>query len=408
MLLTSDCDPAALWRYAERYLGGGTRTYSRYADELDIDDRFHPQRGVPSFSLPTFWIDPDHGSYLAGGTPSTLHQYYRHGESFLLPVHPETLTLAGARRCLAGCRPGPPIEVAPSANARTMFVLAIDGQPVPAHFVKLHYPKRLSRFTRRLRRPVIALQLWVADELMRIQAPVLPEVGGGVVYDGADPDQAWGFLLREAHPAGADPGYTLPWFALYGTDVHHPEHPTVLEQLVTASGQSPHQWLVDRLVTPVVTLWVQVLLRTGCAIEPHGQNTLLRLTPDLRTSMIAYRDCAVYVDPQLRAAAGLPPDLPPRNVIGQDVTVPAPQVFSLVYDSFLGHHTLTYLAQLAQRRWGLDPAVLHHAAQQVFAEQMDAGGVDKLLPPTVHYYTDQLPVDGRWQLADTGQLPQWR
>ena len=101
---------------------------------------------------------------------------------------------------LASYPAGPAITVVPSANVRTVFVTAIDGGRVEPHFLKLHYPRRLSRFTRRLRRPIIGLQLWVADELARIGAPVLPEVAGGVLGD--DARQAWGYLVRE-WPAGS-------------------------------------------------------------------------------------------------------------------------------------------------------------------------------------------------------------
>src|SRR5690606_13871807 len=62
-----------LWQQAERYLGGGTRGYSRYAADLDISPRFHPQLGAPHFELPTFLVDPDSGRYLTNRLPSTLH-----------------------------------------------------------------------------------------------------------------------------------------------------------------------------------------------------------------------------------------------------------------------------------------------------------------------------------------------
>src|SRR5215475_705806 len=76
--------------------------------------------------------------------------------------------------------PGPTLTVVPSANVRTVFVVRHGSSPVVPHFVKLHYPRRLSRFTRRLRRPIISVQLWVAAELLRVGTPVLPEVGAGV------------------------------------------------------------------------------------------------------------------------------------------------------------------------------------------------------------------------------------
>ena len=81
------------------------------------------------------------------------------------------------------------------------------------------------------------------------------------------------------------------------------------------------------------------------------------------------------------------------------------QVFSLVYDSFLGHHTLAFLARLAKARFGVDPAALHRCAKQAFAAQPAAAA---LLPATVHYYDDRLHADGDWRLIDTGALPQWR
>jgi hypothetical protein len=412
VLLDRLADPAASWRYAERYLGGGTRTYSRYAADLEIAPRFHPQHGAACFTVPTFWLDRRRGGYLTNTIPSPLHALYRHGEAFLLPVHPETLTVPAVRADLAGCEPGPPIQAVPSANARTVFVEAIDGRAVEPHFLKLHYPKRLSRFTRRLRRPVIALQLWVADELWRIGAPFLPEVGGAVV--GHDPAEAWGFLIRESRVRDTDrlPA-TVPLFALYGRDLRTPADPTLLEQLVIHSGEDVESWVTHRLLEPLIGLWLEVLLRTGCAVELHGQNTLLCLTGDLRGTRVVYRDCAVYVDPAIRLAQGLTRKLPPRNVISRDLAQPRAHVLSLVYDSFLGHHLLSFVARLVRDRFGLDPGVLQRFARKVFAARADAGAVpgmaaEPLLPPTVYYYDDQLHPDGDWRLVDTGAAPQWR
>jgi hypothetical protein len=403
LLAGLDPDPYPVWQYAERYLGGGTRSYSRYAADMEIAPEFHPQHGAARFRLPTFWVS--HGTYLTSGIASRLPALYRDGERLLLPVHPETLTMPAARADLAGCPPGPPIEVVPSANARTVFVERFNGDPVEPHFLKLHYPKRLSRFTRRLRRPVIELQLWVADELAGLGAPLLPEVAGGVV--GEDPAEAWGFLVREARVRDdAELPYTLPLFALYGRDVRAPADPTLLEQLIVRSGEDAESWVVGRLVEPMISLWTEVLLRTGCATELHGQNTLLRLSADLRTTRVAYRDCAVYVDPAIRAQRGLTRPPPPRNVISQDVREPRPRVLSLVYDSFLGHHTLGFVARLVRDRFGVDPAALHRFARKVFADRL--GEAAELLPPTVYYYDDRLHPDGAWRLEDTGEPPEWR
>jgi hypothetical protein len=395
-----------LWMYAERYLGGGTRSYSSFSADLAIDDTYHPQRGLPSFELAAFWLDGGAGEYLANGIASGLHGLYRRLDRFLLPVHPQTMSVLGPSdlAMLAGRERGPVLTAVPCANARTVLVTMMDTRPVEPHFVKLHYPLRLSRFTRRLRRPIIGLQLWVAQELARVGVPFLPEVGGGVA--GHDPVHAWGYLLRERRPSGSWPVPTVPLFALYGHDLRSPGDPSLLEQLVARSGLPASGFIADRIVRPTVRLWLKAALETGCALEMHGQNVLFGFSAaDSARTDVCYRDCGVYVDPAIRRDLGLPDDLPPTNVIGKDVGWPREQVFSLAYDSFLGHHSLSFLARLAQQRLGVEPQELQAAAREEFAARP---GAADLLPETIYYYDDQIHPDGGWRLVDTGLPPIWR
>ncbi|MEU0571223.1 IucA/IucC family C-terminal-domain containing protein [Nonomuraea sp. NPDC005983] len=421
MILDDTWDRFRTWQYAERYLGSGTRSYSQFSEFLDISDAYHPQRGERRFTVPTFRVPASRGEFLRNRVKSAVVDLYRDGDGFLLPVHPETLTaphLPGRDELLT-CGRGPDLRVVPSANARTVFVERVGGEPVEPHFVKLHYPKRLSRFTRRLRRPIISLQLWVAEELMGIGLPVLPEVAGGVLGD--DPEEAWGFLIRETHARagviiapdgappddlGADPLHrTVPLFALYGGDVRRPDDPPLVEQLVARSGEDPAEWLARRVVTPMVELWLRAALRTGCTLELHGQNTLLAFDVDGRRSAVLYRDCALYVDPETRRRQGLDGQLPPVNVISRDIHLPREQVFSLTYDSFMGHHALERLAQVASERLGVEPGRLRRAARDAFAGH---GGAAAPLPGSVFYYEDRLRPGGRWHLVDTGRPPAWR
>lgn len=404
MLLSDAGDPIVFWQYAERYLGAGTRTYSSYAGDLEISPAYHPQLGAESFTVPSVRVPSGLGSYLRSAIPSPLHELYAGAGEFVLPVHPNALDFPGlvGRDLLAACAPGPEFEVVPSANARTVFVSTMDGVPVPPHFVKLHYPRRLSRFTRRLRRPVIGLQMWVAEELARVGAPVVPEVGGGFV---GETDDAWGFLVRAAAPLDTAPPFVVPLFALYGGDFRAPEDPTLLEQLVAASGAPAARFIAERIVEPMVRLWVRVALGTGCSLETHGQNTLFAFSADGRDTRVLYRDCAVYVDAGIRQRLGLRRPLPPTNVIGRDVLKPTKAVFSLGFDSFMGHHALSYVAALAERRLGVDPALLRGAGRRAFAEECRS---EDLLPATVFYYENALYADGGWELVDTGEWPLWR
>jgi hypothetical protein len=250
---------------------------------------------------------------------------------------------------------------------------------------------------------VIGLQLWVADELARAGLPLLPEVGGG--YVGASPTDAWGFLVRAAQPLRDGLDFTVPLFALFGGDYRRPGDPTLLEQLIVASGEPAESFVAERVVRPMVRMWIRAVLRTGCPLETHGQNTLFSFTPDGRETGILYRDSAIYVDADLRGALGLGPDLPPANVIPRDVPMVAEEVFSLTYDSFMGHHALDYVAALVRDRFGVAPEALHEAARDAF--RAESGG-RRLLPDTVFYYDDTLYDNGDWKLIDTGRTPLWR
>lgn len=385
MLLRDARDPIAFWQYAERYLGVGTRSYSSYAGDLDIDRRYHPQLGEPNFALRTFVVPA--GPTNVGGGSVTLPDWYRRPDGFLLPVHPEIESLVN----LADLAPGPVLDVVPSANARTVFVTRMDGAPVEPHFVKLHYPRRLSRFTRRLRKPDIELQVWAARELVAAGLPVMPELGGGWHPDG------WGFLVRALDTG---PGFTVPLFSLYGNDSGHPDDPPLLRQLIDASGEPALSYVADRVVEPMVRMWVRAALRTGCLLETHGQNTLFRFTMD-GYSAVGYRDSATYVDASRRPGRSLPP----TNVIPRDVPMPAEEVYSLTYDSFMGHHALSYVAALVQAFYGVRPELLHEVARAAFASE-SSGLVP--MPSSTFYYDDALHDNDHWKLVDTGRPPRWR
>ncbi|UQA62691.1 hypothetical protein [Polyangium aurulentum] len=405
--------------YAERYLGGGTRTYSPYSEHIDGTPAYHPRVGHRTFALPSFFLRSGQYTWLGNGLLSPDVAHYHDGRALLMPVHPDALSCEELlhRDILAAAEPGPPILVSPTANVRTVFVHAIAGRPVEPHFLKLHYPRRLSRFTRRLRQPIIELELWVAKELDRIRTPFLAEVGGGVIGpDGqgsedvhAIEEDRWGFILREALPRHAPlPGGSdlMPCFALYGTDHFSPNDPPLLAQIVEHSGEHAEDFITERILAPMIGMWIDALRSAGFLLETHGQNTLFAYDPASRRSAVAYRDCALYISPPLRTQIGLPLDYPPKNVIGLDVKHALPKVLSLVYDRFMGHHHLAYIARAAQQHLGLPEGRLQAAAQAIFRARI--GALGSLFPEHEFYYAEELYPNNRWELVDTGERPVWR
>ena len=66
-------------------------------------------------------------------------------------IHPETWASFDNLNGLNDLRRGEPLQVAPTASTRTVLTTETSAN-VPQHFVKLHYPRRISRLNRRLRR----------------------------------------------------------------------------------------------------------------------------------------------------------------------------------------------------------------------------------------------------------------
>jgi len=395
--------------YAERYLGGGTRTYSSFSDYIDVSPACHPQTGGETFPLQTFWIQGGSGRWLNSRlTFEGIHDYFD-GQRFLLPVHPDALSCDTLlyRDILQAAAPGPLLRVSPSANVRTVFVHAIDDRPVAPHWLKLHYPRRLSRFTRRLRQSIIELELWVSDELHRVGIPILAEVAGGVI--GAEPAERWGFILREAMPRHQEippESDFFPCFALYGTDHFEPARPPLLAQLIERSGEPAEAFIIERILAPMITMWIRALRSAGLILETHGQNTMFAYHQQTGRSAVIYRDCALYVAPELRQRTRLPLDYPAKNIIGLDVMHPVPQMLSLVYDRFMGDHLLAYIARVAEERFQLPAHRMKQAAKELF--KANIGDLSSLFPGREYYYSDRLLPNNTWELVDTGREPAWR
>ena len=406
MLTAAAEERMTTWVSAERYHGGGTRNYSRYSAEMPVSAGCHPQGSALGFRLRTFWIDVHDGEYRRASASSPLHDIYSHRDRLLLPVHPDTLALPHlpGRDRLLTMPAGPVLDAVPLANARTVLVLALDGAPVAPHFLKLHFPQRISRFHRTMNARNLGHELWTSTQLHTAGLPVLRDLGGGQF--GIGPDAAWGYLIRDCLVRDScDFDYTVPLFALYGNDIRAPDSQPLLHRLVVRSGVEPAVFLAERIIEPMVAFWVRAVLSTGCLPELHGQNTLLSFSRDGRRSRIGYRDGGIYTLAPLRDSFGHSADLPPMDVVPRDVAVDCAQLMSLVYDSFMGNHALARLNALAANLFDLHPDLLPSIARKTFA---DNGGPQLTLPRTVYYYDDTCPPERGWRLADTGQTPIWR
>lgn len=403
MRLTA-CDSAIeAWIHAERYLGGGTRDYSPFSADMDLSAEYRPTSGAPAFRLKSFWLDTRSSRFFAGGS-SPLHRIYRNAGRLLMVAHPDALG-GHAAPVPRWAEPGPGIECSPLANGRTVLVRKVGDAEVPAHFLKLHMPRRISRFTRPIRQDDVLQHLWVSRRMSELGMPHLPEVGGAVTTGAGTDAGGWGYLIRRPRHVGMRPGQvTIPGFALYGTDVTSPRDATLLEQIVTAWGGDPESIVCDLIVRPLVYLWVRSALGAGCLTELHGQNVLVSFSSTPMDLSVGFRDGGIFVDQELADRTGTG-DLPPMDVLGRDILADPIAVRSLTYDSFFGNHFAARLQRLLCERFAVADGVVSRAARQAFAE---AGGHRLAMPEHVYYYDERLHEGDGWKLRNTGVEPRWR
>src|SRR5205823_5298125 len=119
----------------------------------EVAPQYQPRSNLPFFELATVLIPRNRVSIFQADPTETLQERYMRSESVLFAIHPETWSSTGLDYMneLHEMPCGEIIQVAPTASTRTVFTVRCP-KDVPAHFLKLHYPRRISRFNRRLRR----------------------------------------------------------------------------------------------------------------------------------------------------------------------------------------------------------------------------------------------------------------
>jgi len=412
MFFDASSDPIMLWLYAERYLLGGTRTYSPFALINEMDPVWQPDSDVCSLKLPCFWIDTSkHAKFICKSprmSPSIKEFYSPEHSKFLLPIHPATIPLLPSDvLCqIKELIPGPKLDVSPTSSTRTLYVHGANGSDkCPQHFLKLHFPGRISRFFRSMTHEDVIHQLWASEQIQKAKIPHLPDLGGG--YALSNQDLSIGFLIRSTLPENALNGlfFTVPGYSLFGIDKNSPADPPLLEQLHRHFGETSKDFLLNRIIIPTVVLWVKTVSTVGIIPELHGQNVLFSFSRCGSVSSISFRDSDLFVDSRIRKQLGIKA-FPTKFVVPYyNCNVTSEQVLSLCYDGFLIHHFLAKIAACAKDWFGIPASVFRDAAISAFHT---AGGGALPISELVFYFDDQLHPEEQFILIEKPSFDVWR
>jgi siderophore synthetase component len=231
----------------------------------------------------------------------------------------------------------------------------------------------------------------------------LPETIGIGIGQG---DEGWGFVVRETTPRPFVAGEHkyIPIFSLFSGDSNSPADDPLLVQLIRLHGEEAMQFTISHIIDPIISSWVRTYKERGIIFGAHSQNVLLEVDRNLYPTRIIHRDLDLQVDPTIRKVKGLHMDFP-KSLIGIDVKEPLNKVLSLKYDIFMGHHLFSYISQVLEKYFAVDPKLFREKVKEVFhREFVDA---DNFFDNRVYYYSSEPSVFNEYPLVDVGE-PEWR
>ncbi|MFB7785215.1 IucA/IucC family C-terminal-domain containing protein [Streptomyces vinaceus] len=339
-------DPLGAMLHLERWCNDGSPSGLSFgAHQVAVKHR--PREGEPDFSVPTYAVPWERAELSLAAPSPEVAAAVLGDRGPLLAVHPDNPVAPPWPA-------GPALRVVPTASARTVVAL----EPEPVLHVKLHYPGLLGRVPRELDAHRVRASVRMSSALEEIRE-LLPQscaylaetVGVVARVDGSD----LGVVYRETlprHCAGGPRGAALvPFFALFSTDLHAPDDPPLLVQLLDHGA--PERGL-RALLDLVLESYAALVFGQGLVPEDHAQNLLLQLDGDGRPVRIVRRDLLDwYADLEIRRRRGLPTDF----VRALDVSHDAERAHggrSYAFDFRLGDYILDPVLECAARYLGVD------------------------------------------------------
>lgn len=415
--------PISDFIYAERWLNGGSRTYSKISSYTEMQLKYQPQSEVESFSVPVIAM-PNHRVTITLAHPDQqlLAKYVGETTSSFF-VHPQFYRDNRVNHMdeIVSYSHIDHAEVAPTASSRTVLVF---DENLPTHCIKMHCPAQISRFNRKLDGRDILKSINTSLELDRaVDHPNFPKIFGflpesiGVSINSENREDSWGYLVREMEPhpvvENSNQRTLLPLFSMYSSDLRKEdeEAPPLMVSLIQQSGLAPIDFIVNHMMCPIIESWCFLARDLGLLTQAHGQNLLLEVGQDGIPTRVIFRDLSTYMDREARLKKGLSNDgFPKRAADPEDCVALTNEAqkgyYSLTYDSFVGHHLFDFLAKTAKEYYGIEKEVLQLSCRAKFWECFP--DADQYFPRTVLYYSEDCTDGFRQDLTDTGKMPDWR
>jgi len=397
--------------YLERYRNKGTRDYSNHASYTDASTLYQPESDQEQFELTVFDMPMERVNVYTANPDPTLAQRYLKGDTVNFCIHPQVIEDFPndnyVQMVLSHHTQQKTRSVVPSSSTRSLFVL---DQEQP-HVVKIHFPFKVSRYTRKMRDEVVEQAIRVSQELeegidmMAEDFAFLREVIGITLKNielSGERQENWGFLVRDMtpFPIASEPRTLIPGFALYGEDYYDPEISPLLFVLI--GTLEPVRFVLDQIMLPIMHHWIDCFRHFGYILEPHGQNVLLEVDSKQRIRRIVHRDLSVVIDMRRRRDLKLSSDhLNDYNRIEDNA------FHSIAFDCFMGSHFFDRIVKACIDHYpGVSESDFTQPCKAAFMKHFPE--YRDYLPKNIWYFSEQRDHYNKPLSQDTGEAPKWR
>ena len=343
--------------------------------------------------------------------PQALVSTYIGNERSLFCIHPQVLQACPedpyVRQILSNGTGRKTIPVAPSSSTRTLYPQK-EGYP---NAIKVHFPFKVSRYTRKMRDEVVEQAVNVSRELeeeihlLDNRFAFLREVIG-VSHVEIEPSSTrgenWGYLIRDMipFPSVSVDRSLIPGFSLYGEDFFEPNTPLLLIDLI--GDRDPVAYVLENIMLPIIRHWVGCFLHFGYLMEPHGQNVLLEIGKDKTVQRIVHRDLSVGIDMRRRRDIGRS-----NRRLNHYNRMETGAFHSITYDRFMGTHFFDRIVEACRQKFkNISKEDFRRPCRDEFSKRLPEHA--NYFPETVWYFSEKRDQFNKPLYEHTGVAPQWR
>jgi hypothetical protein len=273
-----------------------------------------------------------------------------------VPLHPDIQMEIVSKHKVLSPSAGKYLEVIPTASGRT--VLRRDNEVEP-YFIKLHYPRRIGRFTRNLPLYKWLSSLENSSELLANIATfpsclaLLAETSGTFV-EGTGGAPGFGVLYREFSPRPSKGERLLiPAFSLFSRSKPQAGSESLLLQLLTYLGKTTDSF-ISYFIRPLLDSYIYLSCVCGMIPEYNAQNVLYEIDLNNRETRCVVRDMSdFFKDITIRRERGLHTSFCTYHKIERSIDPDFFKRRSFAYDFKCGEYLIRPLCECYAREMNI-------------------------------------------------------